>query len=179
MEKETGTQVVKSDNKSISGDLIGDIRSIIKTARHNVAVTVNAGLTLLYWQIGNRIRQDILKEKRADYGEKIISTLSIQLVKEFGNGFSRPNLFRMVRFAEVFPDGKIVSTLSRQLSWSHFVEIIPFKDDLQRDFYAEMSRIERWSVRTLRKKIDGMLYERTAISKRPEKLVKEDFALMK
>jgi len=179
MRKETGTQVVKSDNKSISGDLISDIRSIIKTARHNVAVTVNAGLTLLYWQIGNRIRQDILKEKRADYGEKIISTLSIQLVKEFGNGFSRPNLFRMVRFAEVFPDGKIVSTLSRQLSWSHFVEIIPFKDDLQRDFYAEMCRIERWSVRTLRKKIDGMLYERTAISKKPEKLIEKDLAALR
>ncbi len=67
----------------------------------------------------------------------------------------------MVRFAEIFPEGKIVSTLSRQLSWSHFVEIIPLKDDLQRNFYAEMCRIERWSVRTLRKKIDGMLYERT------------------
>ena len=174
MRKETEKLAVETVNKSISGDLINDVRNLIETARHNVAVTVNAGLTLLYWQIGNRIRQDILKEKRADYGEKIISTLSIQLVKEFGNGFSRPNLFRMVRFAEVFPDGKIVSTLSRQLSWSHFVEIIPFKDDLQRDFYAEMCRIERWSVRTLRKKIDGMLYERTAISKKPEKLIEKD-----
>ena len=115
-----------------------------------------------------------MKEKRAKYGEEIISTLSIQLVKEFGNGFSRPNLFRMVRFAEVFPEWNIVSTLSRQLSWSHFVEIIPFKDGLQRDFYAEMCRIERWSVRTLRKKIDGMLYERTAISKKPEKLIEKD-----
>jgi len=179
MKKETGKQVVKTYNKSISGDLIGDIHRLIETARHNVAVTVNAGLTILYWQIGSRIRQDILKEKRADYGEKIISTLSIQLVKEFGNGFSRPNLFRMVRFAEIFPEGKIVSTLSRQLSWSHFVEIIPLKDDLQRDFYAEMCRIERWSVRTLRKKIDGMLYERTAISKKPEKLVKEELAALR
>jgi len=121
MKKETGKQVVKTYNKSISGDLIGDIRRLIEIARHNVAVTVNAGLTILYWQIGSRIRQDILKEKRAEYGEEIISTLSIQLVKEFGNGFSRPNLFRMVRFAEVFPEGKIVSTLSRQLSWSHFI----------------------------------------------------------
>jgi len=141
--------------------------------------TVNAGLTLLYWQIGNRVRQDILKEKRAEYGEEIISTLSIQLVKEFGNGFSRPNLFRMVRFAEIFPEGKIVSTLSRQLSWSHFVEIIPLKGDIQRDFYAEMGRIERWSVRTLRKKIDGMLYERTAISKKPEKLIEKDLAALR
>jgi hypothetical protein len=92
----------------------------------------------IHWQIGSRTRQDILKEKRAGYGEEIISTLSIQLVKEFGNGFSRTNLFRMVRFAEVFPERKIVVTLSRQLSWSHFVEIIPLKGDLQRDFYAEM-----------------------------------------
>jgi len=97
MKKETGKQVVKTYNKSISGNLIGDIRSLIEIARHNVAITVNSGLTILYWKIGNCIRQDILKEKRADYGEEIISTLSIQLVKEFGNGFSRPNLFRMVR----------------------------------------------------------------------------------
>jgi predicted nuclease of restriction endonuclease-like (RecB) superfamily len=101
------------------------------------------------------------------------------LVKEFGNGFSRPNLFRMVRFAEVFPGGKIVSTLSRQLSWSHFVEIISLKGDIQRDFYAEMCRIERWSVRILRKKINGMLYERTAISKKPEKLIEKDLAALR
>jgi predicted nuclease of restriction endonuclease-like (RecB) superfamily len=179
MRKETGKQVAKTDKKPISGNLISDIRRLIETARHNVAVTVNAGLTVLYLQIGRRIRQDILKEKRADYGEEIISTLSIQLVKEFGNGFSRPNLFRMIQFAEVFSDMEIVVTLSRQLSWSHFVAILPLKDDLQRDFYAEMCRIERWSVRTLRKKIDGMLYERTAISKKPEKLIEKDLAALR
>ncbi len=133
----------------------------------------------LHWQIGRRIRQDILKEKRADYGEEIISTLSIQLVKEFGNGLSRPNLFRMIQFAEVFSDMEIVVTLSRQLSWSHFKEILPLKKPFQRDFYAEMCRIERWSVRTLRKKIDGMLYERTAISKKPEKLIEKDLAALR
>ncbi|MEA3280624.1 MAG: DUF1016 N-terminal domain-containing protein, partial [Thermodesulfobacteriota bacterium] len=179
MRKQTGTQVAKRYNKSISGDLLGDIRSLIETARQNVAIAVNTGLTILYWQIGDRIRQDVLKEKRAEYGEEIISTLSRQLVKEFGNGFSRPNLFRMVRFAEVFPEWKIISTLSRQLSWSHFVEIIPLKGDIQRDFYAEMCRIERWSVRTLRNKMDGMLYERTAISKKPEELVKKELAALR
>jgi predicted nuclease of restriction endonuclease-like (RecB) superfamily len=80
----------------------------------------------------------------------------------------------MVRFAEVFPDPKIVSTLMTQLGWSHFVEILSFKDDLKRDFYAEMCRIERWSVRTLRQKIDGMLYERTALSKKPDKLIRQE-----
>ncbi|GAG99096.1 unnamed protein product, partial [marine sediment metagenome] len=84
-----------------------------------------------------------------------------------------------VQFAEVFSDMEIVVTLSRQLSWSHFVAILPLKDDLQRDFYAEMCRVERWSVRTLRKKIDGMLYERTAISKKPEELIEKDLAALR
>ena len=93
MKKETGKQVSKTDNKPLSGNLIGDIRRFIETARQNVAVTVNAGLTILYWQIDSRIRQDILKEKRAEYGREIVVTLSRQLVKEFGNGFSAPISF--------------------------------------------------------------------------------------
>ena len=153
MKKQTGKQVTKTYNKSLSGNLIGDIRGLIETARQNVAVTVNAGLTLLYWQIGSRIRQDILKEKRAEYGKEIVATLSQESTKEYGNGFSYSALTRMVRFAEVFPDTQIVATLSRQLSWSHFKEILPLKKPLQRDFYAEICRLERWSVRTLRKKL--------------------------
>jgi len=120
-----------------------------------------------------------LKEKRADYGKEIVATLSQELTKEYGNGFSYSALTRMVRFAEIFPDTQIVATLSRQLSWSHFKEILPLKKPFQRDFYAEMCRVERWSVRTLRKKIDGMLYERTAISKKPEKLVKKELAALR
>ncbi|MBL6995591.1 MAG: DUF1016 family protein [Desulfobacula sp.] len=85
----------------------------------------------------------------------------------------------MIQFAEVFPDKEIVVSLIRQLSWTHFIALIPLKDDLQRDFYAEMCRLERWSVRTLRKKIDGMLYERTAISKKPEKLIEKDLAALR
>jgi hypothetical protein len=108
--------------------LLDDVRSLIR-------------------QIGRRIRTEVLKEKRAGYGEEICSTPSNELAAEFGTGFSRANLFRMIRFAEVFPEREIVSTLSRQLGWSHFVEIIPLKNDLQRDFYAEMCRVERWSVR--------------------------------
>jgi len=179
MKKETGKQVAKTYNKTISGDLIGDIRRLIETARHNIAVTVNTGLTILYWQIGSRIRQDILKEKRAEYGKEIVVTVSRQLVSAFGEGFTDKNLRRMIQFAEAFPDMEIVVTLSRQLSWSHFVGILPIKDDLQRDFYAEMCRMERWNVRTLRKKIDGMLYERTAISKKPEKLIEKDLAALR
>ena len=139
-----------------------------------MAATVNTGLTMLYWRIGRRINQDILKEGRAEYGEAIVSTLSRQLQVEYGRGFSAKNLRHMIHFAEVFADEAIVSTLWRQLSWSHFKEIIYQKDALQRDFYAEMCRVERWSVRTLRQKIDSMLYERTAISNKPEELMRHE-----
>lgn len=151
-----------------------EIRTLIESARGRVAAFVNSELTILYWQIGERIRREILKEKRARYGQEIVSTLSTQLVEDYGNGFSVPNLSRMVRLAEYFPDEKILSTLSKELSWSHFVEILQVCDPLARDFYAQMCRLERWSVRTLRKKIDGMLFERTALSKKPDKLISQE-----
>jgi hypothetical protein len=97
-------------------------------------------LELFNWKVGQHIRKDILEEKRADYGEKIVPTVSAQLEVEFGSGLSQRNLASMVRFAEVFPDPEILHTLRAKLSWSHFVEIIPLKDELQRNFYAEMCR---------------------------------------
>ena len=150
--------------------LVTDLRELILSARQTVARGVNAMLVLLYWKVGQRIRQDVLREKRAEYGQEIFSTLSGKLVAEFGRGFSQQNLFRMADFAEAFPDQQILSTLSKELGWSHFVELLPLKKHLQRDFYAEMCRVERWSVRRLRQKIGGMLYERTALSKKPSKL---------
>lgn len=159
--------------------LLGDVRSLIDQARHRTAQAVNSTLVLLNWHIGNRIRTDILQEKRAEYGEEIVSTLSRQLTEEYGRGYTLTALTRMVQFAEKFPDNEIVATLSQQLGWSHFLEIIPLKDDLKRDFYAEMCRIERWSVRTLRAKIGGMLYERTALSKRSDELIKRELATLR
>jgi predicted nuclease of restriction endonuclease-like (RecB) superfamily len=96
------------------------------------------------------------------------------LSAEFGPGFGRANLFTMLQFAELFPDTEIVAALRQQLGWTHFKLLIPLKDDLKRDFYAEMCRIERWSTRTLRQKIDGMLYERTALSKKPDQLIRQE-----
>ena len=154
--------------------LIRDIRQMIEETRASVAAAVNTGLTMLYWRIGRRINQEILKDGRAEYGEAIVSTLSGQLQIEYGRGFSAKNLRHMIRFAEVFTDEAIVSTLWRQLSWSHFKEIIYQKDSLQRDFYAEMCRIERWSVRALRHKIDSMLFERTAISRKPGEVIRHE-----
>src|SRR5262249_31084785 len=111
--------------------------------------------------------------------KRIVGTLSRQLTVEFGKGFTRDNLFRMMQLAERFADSSIVGTLSRQLSWSHFVELIEFEDELKRDFYAEMCRIECWSVRTLRAKIAGRLYERTALAKKPEEVIQRDLQLLR
>jgi len=154
--------------------LLKDLRGLITAARQDVARQVNSALVLLYWRVGKRIRQDILKEKRAGYGEQIVSAVSRELAAEFGQGFSTRNLWHMIRFAEVFPDEGIVNALSTQLGWTHFRHIIALDDPLKRDFYAEMCRIERWSTRTLEKKIGGMLFERTALSKKPEKLIREE-----
>ena len=154
--------------------LFGDLRTIIETGRGAVAQAVNAGLVLLYWSVGDRIRREILGEKRAKYGEEIVVTVSRQLTQEYGKGFSQRNLFNMIELAEAFPELRILQTLSAKLGWSHFLHLIPMKDDLKRDFYAEMCRLERWSVRTLRDKIRGMMYERTAISRKPEKLIRAE-----
>lgn len=156
-----------------------EVRELILAAREQVAHAVNAGLTLAYWQVGERIRREVLKEKRAAYGAEILPTLSAKLVPEFGTGFGVRNLARMVSFAEAFPEFRIVTTLSAKLGWSHFVEILAIKDPLAREFYAEMSRAERWSVRTLREKISSQLFLRTALSKKPAALVKAELAALR
>jgi len=164
---------------AMTDDLLGDVRTMIDASRTSVARAVNTRIVHLYWCIGMRIYRDVLKEERAEYGERIIENLAGELTQLYGEGFGKRNLFRMVRFAEVFPQLTIVSTLSAQLSWSHFIEIIYLKDDLKRAFYAEMCRIERWSVRTLQDKIRLMLYERTAISKKPEEIISQELDVLR
>jgi len=152
--------------------LVKDISALIDEARNHVAREYNSTQALLCWLIGKRIYDEILKSGRAEYGETIVISLASHLSLTYGKGYSRPNLFRMIKFAKLFPTREIVSTLSRQLSWSHFVLICGIENELQRDFYAEMCRLQHWSVRTLKKQLDGMLYERTALSKQPEKAIK-------
>ncbi len=151
--------------------LLAALRELIVATRQTVAQGINSALVLLYWQIGQRILTDILKQKRAEYGEQIVHAVSAKLSEEFGRGFTARNLFNMVRFAETFPDSQIVHALSAQLSWTHLRRIIYLDDPLKRDFYAEMCRVERWTTRTLHQKIQAMLFERTALSKKPDKLI--------
>lgn len=164
----------KSENNLIDEKLLTDIKRIIEESRNTVSIVVNTSLTILFWKIGNRINQDILANKRAEYGKQIIVTLSRHLVREYGNIFEEKNLRRMIQFASVFKDEEIVVTLSRELSWSHFIVLLPIKNKLAREFYIEMCRTEKWSVRTLREKIDGMLFERTAISRKPDVIIKKE-----
>ncbi len=152
---------------SLPEGLLEELRQLIDETRGFIASTVNSALTMAFWRVGDRIRKVILQEERAGYGLEIVVTLSRQLVVDYGKSFTDKNLRRMIQFSEMFPDDQIVVTLSRQLSWSHFVALLPIKDCIKRDFYAEMCRIEKWNVRTLRKKIDSMLFERTALSKKP------------
>lgn len=159
--------------------LFADVSRLIDESKSAIAKSVNATLTLMYWKIGRRIDDDILNNKRAEYGREIVSILSGQLVESYGSSFSEKNIRRMIQFAVIFPDEQIVVSLIRQLTWTHFIALIPLKDPLQREFYLQMCRIEKWSVRTLRERIDSMLYERTAISRKSNKLIKQELKKLK
>jgi len=162
-----------------SAGILADLRELIHSARRRVATVANAEQTLLYWRLGKRIAHENLTEGRAEYGKKILATLSQELMAEFGRGFTYSAIIRMVQFFQSFPEEQVVTTLSSQLGWSHFIEILPIKAPLAREFYAEMCRVERWSVRTLRQKIGGMLYERTALSKNTEAVIKAELETLR
>ena len=171
----TPTSSKKSDKPDA---LFGEIKDLIQSAKQRAAVAVNAELTMLYWQVGERINREILKGERADYGKQIVASLAKSLTAQFGRGWSKRNLFQMVRFAELFPDQKIVQTLSAQLSWSHFVALTSIEDTLKREFFLGMALQERWSVRTLNDRIDKLLFERTAISKKPELTISKELDIL-
>lgn len=166
--------------KMASGEqqsLIKDLRQIIEQARGHVAATANYELTMMYWHIGARINRDVLGNQRAEYGKQIVSAVSRQLQAEFGQkGFESRSIRRMMQFAQLFPDEQIVSQAATQLTWSHFVEVLPLKNALAREFYITLAVSERWGRNRLRKEIDGMLYERTAISGKPEQLIKQELS---
>jgi len=154
--------------------LVGEIKTLIEESRRQVAVTVNAAMTTLYWQIGRRINQEVLKEQRAEYGRQIVVSLARQLETEYGKGWSEKQLRHCLRFAETFPDEEIVSALRRQLSWTHIKTLIYIDDELKRSFYIEMCKLEKWGTRILQERVNSLLYERTAISKKPEETIKNE-----
>jgi predicted nuclease of restriction endonuclease-like (RecB) superfamily len=159
--------------------LIESIKELIEQTKQHVAITINSTLTMMYWSIGKKINDEILQNKRADYGKEIVSTVSRQLQEQYGDGYSLKNLRHMMKFNEVLSNVEKVSTLSRQLTWSHFKELIYFDDNLKRDFYIQMALADNWSVRTLRDRINSLLYERTALSKKPDELIQLELENLK
>lgn len=154
--------------------LYQDIRQLVEQARAQVVVQVNQALVLTYWHIGKTIKQSVITEARAGYGDATMQKLADKLVLDYGQGFGRRNLFRMVKLYQCFGSLEIVTTLSAQLSWSHLVELLKVDDPTQRSFYAELCAQSRWSVRTLRERMDSLLFERTAISKQPEQAIRHE-----
>ncbi len=161
-------------------ELIADLRQIINQTKGKVAAAVDVGLTVMYWHIGERINREVLGNQRAEYGKQIVTQVSAQLQEEFGgNNFAERNIYRMMRFAELFPDIKILTSVMSKLSWTHFVAVMTVKEPLAREFYVTMAAAERWSVRTLEAKIDGMLFERTAIAEKPDELIRKELATLR
>ncbi len=160
-------------------NLFINIKELIEETKARVTVTVNSSLTLMYWHIGKQIDEEILKSERAEYGKEVVVTLSKQLTLEYGRGYSKRNLLNMVKFFKIFNNKAIVQTLSAQLSWTHIKNLIYIEDNLKREFYIGMCKLDRWSVRVLQNRIDSMLYERTALSKEPEKLIEHEVEKLK
>jgi predicted nuclease of restriction endonuclease-like (RecB) superfamily len=156
-----------------------DVKTLIETSKSNIAISVNAEMTMLYWNVGKRINDEILQNNRAEYGKQIVLSLARQLEIEYGKGWSEKQLRHCLRFAETFPDVQIVYALRIQLSWTHLRLIMFMTDESKRMFYIEMCKLEKWSTRQFQERINSMLYERTAISKKPEETVKNDLELLK
>jgi hypothetical protein len=159
--------------------LFSEITTLIEQSRQQVAVTINATMSMLYWQIGKRINDEVLNNERAEYGKHVVQNISNQLLAAYGKGWGEKQLRHCMQFAEVFPNTEIVYTLCGQLSWSHIRLVMFISEPLKRSFYIEMCKLEKWSVRTFRERINSMLYERTAISKKPELTITNELEQLK
>ncbi|MFP3559307.1 PDDEXK nuclease domain-containing protein [Paraburkholderia sp. SIMBA_049] len=166
-------------NDLTSPSLLDEVRRLINSARERTAIAINAELTLLYWQVGHRIQAEVLRGSRAEYGQQVIRSLARQLTAEYGRGWSDKQLRHCLRLSEVFADEAIVSAVRRELSWTHLKALIYIDDPVKRDFYIELARVERWSTRQLQERIDSMLFERSAISRKPEEAIRGDLAMLR
>ena len=160
-------------NQLENQQLYADVCHIIDDMRTRVAVYVNAEVCHTNWLVGKRIKEDVLYNKRADYGKQVIKNLSLRLTERYGKGWSEKTLRHCLRAAETFSEADILSAVQRQFSWTHLKSIMYLPDELARKFYMQMCCYEHWDTRTLDLKIDSQLYERTALSRRPEEVIRQ------
>ena len=144
--------------------LFARVSEIIETRKSRAGAYANREVTLMYWEVGQYISSVVLNGERAEYGKRILATLSQQLVATYGKNFEYTKLTRMVKFAELFTDVEILATLSQELSWSHFIEILPLKSEEARLYYANDSAARHLGVRELRRQIALKAYERREIA---------------
>lgn len=159
--------------------LYSDVCHIIDDVRTRVATYINSEICMTNWHIGKRIKEDVLYNQRAEYGQQIVKKLAARLTEKYGSGWSDRKLLHCIRAAYTFSEDEIVYAVRIQLTWTHIRSLMFIKDPLARSFYLEMCRIEHWDTRTLVNKIDKQLYERTAISRKPEEVIKEELAKVK
>jgi predicted nuclease of restriction endonuclease-like (RecB) superfamily len=154
--------------------LFQEIKQLIDSTKQESAVVLNTKITILYWKIGKHIQVEILRGQRAEYGKQVINSLSDRLTQTCGKGWGARQLRHCLQFAETFPDREIVNTVCSKLSWSHLRILTSVEDPLKRDFYIEIAKLERWSVRQLQERLNSMLFERTALSRKPEETIRHD-----
>ncbi len=163
--------MAKKNEIEKSKGLFDKISGLIEQARKKVAITINQEMVLLYWNIGKTIKEEIMKSDRAEYGKQIVYALSRELTDKYGKGYSPQNLWYMIQLFEKYPILQSLLGEFQGLSWTHIITLLPLKDNLKRQFYATLCQKEHWSTRTLRERMSSMLYERTALSKLPEKTI--------
>jgi len=155
-------------------DLLRDLKSLIDQGRNQAIAAVNSAITVTYWHVGKRINEEVLHGERAEYGKQVVVSLAGELVALYGKSFEARNLRRMMQFAEVFPDSEIVVPLARQLTWAHFLVLIPLKSNDARLFYARAAGESHWSKRELRNQIERKAFERAEIANTKLALVEAD-----
>ena len=172
MEKRT-IQINPSELNRIGIRITDSVSQIIAQSKRTVAVYLNCEVSMTYWRIGNYIAKELDEMGSDKYGSKIVATVSRLLTERFGKGYQRASLFRMLKAAREYPDEKIVSTLLRQLTWSHIVELSNISEHNKRLFYQQMTILNNWSVRQLKNQEEAMVYERTLIAVKPEDVQNE------
>ena len=151
-------------SKEIEKVLFKELAHVIAQGKQQLVAQVNSVLTITYWHVGKKINDYILKNERAEYGKQVVVIVAAKLESAYGKQFAEKNLRRMMRFAEVFSDFPIVAPVVRQLSWSHFIALLPIKTHEARSYYAQKAIEGTWSKRALQFQIERKAYERNEIA---------------
>jgi len=158
---------LQKDVTKTTAALVIEIREIVRAARTKAFQAVNFAMVEAYWLIGKRIVEEEQKGRvRAQYGEQLVGAVSRQLTTEFGRGFSEANVWNFRQFYLTYPSEKILYTLRRELSWSHYRLIMRVESPRAREYYIREAAAQHWSTRQLERNINSLYYERLLASRR-------------